>query len=464
MSDLKNSAMNHQKLIFFSFALLFTCCTASCTGQPEIKVNMAKITGHISPMIFGGNNYGFSDQSISDQHKRSGFNVARYDAFMNDIVPSTTLENYRNNVDGVRDVRKWDWSRIDRDLTMLTASGFKILFIINYCPLWLTNTAQNAKNTINSIPADWAVYEDIVTKVCQHVQSRIFAIEIWNEPDLGLSIDGSSYKNRLPAYLDLYYHTARAIRRVNSKIKIGGAAIGNTYDRSYLYALLNSNRTKKNLNFYSYHFYGIQEQGNIRAIKQIAASAGKKNFSVYISEWNYSAEFNGNPMNTNSPDAIPFTANALIDQMKEGADLSILYCMDDYKKAESFYTMDQKGAMVPKVETYKLLSVELGLGKGTSTAFETISDDGVNALSAENCFGENIVCMVNNTKGDQTASVTICNSRFTGTKTVEIYIVDAATPADRPVAQRKVNFRKGKAVIKFIKLPSKSVGGLKFKN
>lgn len=48
-------------------------------------------------------------------------------------------------------------------------------------------------------------------------------------------------------------------------------------------------------------------------------------------------------MNTNFPEAIPFVAKALIDQMNGGDDLSILYCMDDYRKVESFMPWTNRG-------------------------------------------------------------------------------------------------------------------------
>ncbi|MHB8206515.1 MAG: GH39 family glycosyl hydrolase, partial [Mucilaginibacter sp.] len=391
--------------------------------QTIIRVDFSSQTGTGSPLMFGGNNYGFSSAAISMKHKQAGFNIARYDALMNEIIPASTINNYKANVNDVQNPEKWNWQRIDNDLNMLHESGFKVLLIVNYCPLWLETDEQTKlnKNSINAVPSDWMVYEDIVKKVFQHIQNKIYAIEVWNEPDLGLSIDGTPYKTRLSAYLDLYVHTANAIRIIDKTIKIGGPAAGNTYETDYLDALLTDNRANKNFDFYSYHFYGEQKPGNITTFKKIAASHGRPNLPIVISEWNYSANFDKNPMNTNSVDAISFVGNTLIDQFKEAPYISILYCMDDYRKADNFYTMDINGNLVPKVSAIRLISVKLRLGLGDSKIYKSISSSDINTLAAKNYADNAVVCMVNTGNSIIKSSIAISGLKINGNKPVDIF-------------------------------------------
>jgi hypothetical protein len=426
-----------------------------------IQINYSVKTGTTTGMMFGGNNYGFSFKSISDAHKKAGFNVARYDALINEIVPATTINNYKRNVLDVQDPKTWKWGRIDRDLNMLHTSGIKVLLIINYCPLWLASNEQANNKNINTIPMDWVIYEDIVKKVYQHIQSKVFAIEVWNEPDTGLKLGGSPYKDVVTAYTDLYYHTAQPIRTINSAIKIGGPAVADTYDTKFFNALLNDKRLKSLFDFYSYHFYGVQKVGNISSLKSLAAFKGRSNFPIYITEWNYSAEFNKNPMNTNAAEAISFVGNTLIDQLKESPALSILYCMDDYSKADNFFTMDANGNMVPKVSAIKLMSVSLGLGTGTNTIVKTTSSGSINGVGAINYLGKQIICLANEGENNKLVNINLYKTGITAKKTVSVYLAAKGIYGTAPYKTISVLFKNGNAAINKFEIPGHAVVGLK---
>lgn len=79
--------------------LLFSCTSNS---QNIIKIDFNTLTGIGSPLMYGGNNYGFSSNTICVQHKQAGFNVARYDALINEIVPVYEIENYKRNLNNVQ--------------------------------------------------------------------------------------------------------------------------------------------------------------------------------------------------------------------------------------------------------------------------------------------------------------------------------------------------------------------------
>lgn len=460
--------METKKLINKSITLILCFILVTCIALiiktdsiNTIQINYSVKTGTTTGTMFGGNNYGFSSRSISDAHKEAGFNVARYDALINEIVPATTIDNYKRNVSGIQDPKLWNWERIDRDLNMLHTSGIKVLLIINYCPLWLASKEQAEKNNINTIPVNWDIYEDIVKKVYEHVKPHVFAIEVWNEPDTGLKIGGSSYKDAITAYTDLYYHTAKPVRIINSSIKIGGPAVADTYDTKFFNALLNDKRLRNYFNFYSYHFYGVQKAGNISSLKSLAASKGRPNFPIYITEWNYSAEFNKNPMNTNATEAISFVGNTLIDQLKESPSLSILYCMDDYSKADNFFTMDADGNMVPKVSAIKLMSVSLGLGTGTNTIVKTTHSGSINGVGAINYLGKQIVCLANESENNKLVNINLHKTGITAKRTVSVYLAAKGKYGAAPYKTISVLFKNGNAAINRFEIPGHAVMGLK---
>lgn len=74
-------------------------------------------------------------------------------------------------------------------------------------------------------PADyqaWEKYIEDFIRFLQHrygkAEIRTWYFEVWNEPDIGFFSGGQ------PEYLELYEHTARAIKRVDPCISVGGPA------------------------------------------------------------------------------------------------------------------------------------------------------------------------------------------------------------------------------------------------
>lgn len=458
------SNLTHRQIRFwlFSLALLVLFIPAEIWAQNTIKVNFDKQTGKGSALMFGGNNYGFSSREISDQHKNSGFNMARCDAAMQEILPVSTIADYKANTSNIQNPETWNWSIIDKKLDMLHASGFKILLIMDYCPLWLESAEQRKlnNNNVNAVPSDWMVYDDIIKKVFTHVRNRVYAIEVWNEPDDGLKIEGTTYKNRLSAYLDLYYHTATEIRKIDSRILIGGPALATTYNTDYLKTMLADPRISKNIDFYSYHFYGVQKPGNITSLKKLAAAGGRPNLQFFITEWNFDGNFNHDPMNGNAPGAISYVGNTLINQYKEGADVSLMYCMDDYKKADNFYTMDSQGRLTPKVGVIRLMSVVLGMGTGMSKLVRTTSPDSLNAMGAINSAGTAITCIVNKGKHNVNTDIKLSGRRFSGAKTVTVYEASEFNNTIEPLYMVEVTFTNHTAYLPNMVMPANSVTGI----
>jgi xylan 1,4-beta-xylosidase len=76
-------------------------------------------------------------------------------------------------------------------------------------------------------PKDWAKWDDLITQFARHLVERYGAdevshwyFEVWNEPNL-------DFWAGVPAqatYFELYDHTARALKAVNNKLRVGGPA------------------------------------------------------------------------------------------------------------------------------------------------------------------------------------------------------------------------------------------------
>jgi len=76
-------------------------------------------------------------------------------------------------------------------------------------------------------PKDWAKWDDLITRFTKHLVDRYgvdevsqWYFEVWNEPNL----DFWGGDPRQATYWELYDHTARAVKAVNPRLRIGGPA------------------------------------------------------------------------------------------------------------------------------------------------------------------------------------------------------------------------------------------------
>ncbi|HEV2401165.1 MAG TPA: glycosyl hydrolase family 39 [Candidatus Sulfotelmatobacter sp.] len=78
-----------------------------------------------------------------------------------------------------------------------------------------------------SPPKDYAKWDEMITQFTRHLVDRYgidevsqWYFEVWNEPN----IDFWAGVPKQPTYFELYDHTARAIKAVSSKLRVGGPA------------------------------------------------------------------------------------------------------------------------------------------------------------------------------------------------------------------------------------------------
>jgi xylan 1,4-beta-xylosidase len=76
-------------------------------------------------------------------------------------------------------------------------------------------------------PKDWQKWDDLIYRLASHLVDRYgidevsqWYFEVWNEPNL----DFWAGEPRQSSYWDLYDHTARALKRVNQRLRVGGPA------------------------------------------------------------------------------------------------------------------------------------------------------------------------------------------------------------------------------------------------
>jgi xylan 1,4-beta-xylosidase len=176
-------------------------------------------------------------------------------------------------------------------------------------------------------PKDWNKWEQLIEAFARHLVERYgedevanWYFEVWNEPN----IDFWAGDPKEATYYDLYDHSARAIKRVSARLRIGGPA---TAQAAWADRFL-AHCKEKNVpvDFVSSHVYGNDRSEDVfgthenisrnemvcRAVKkvhqQIAASA-YPNMPLIWTEYN--AAYNNQPQVTDNAYMGPFLANTI---------------------------------------------------------------------------------------------------------------------------------------------------------
>lgn len=187
-----------------------------------------------------------------DVKQITGFQYVRFHAILHDEV-------------GVYDEDKdgkpiYNFSYVDQIYDGLLANGIKPFVEISFMPVKLASKPDlfgfwyhpNA-----SPPRDYAKWDDLITQFTKHLVERYgvdevasWYFEVWNEPN----IDFWAGSPKQETYFELYDHTARAIKAVNPRLRVGGPS---TAQAAWIDAMIEHAVTKNvPLDFVTTHVYG----------------------------------------------------------------------------------------------------------------------------------------------------------------------------------------------------------------
>jgi xylan 1,4-beta-xylosidase len=115
-----------------------------------------------------------------------------------------------------------------------------------------------------SPPKDYAKWDDLMTQFLQHLVARYgidevssWYFEVWNEPNL----DFWSGMPRQETYFELYDHTARDIKAVSPRLRVGGPA---TAQAAWVPDMIkHADQTHVPLDFVSTHVYGNDKASDV---------------------------------------------------------------------------------------------------------------------------------------------------------------------------------------------------------
>lgn len=224
----------------------------------------------------------------------------------------------------------YNFSYVDQIYDGLLANGVRPYVELSFMPpkLAATETFQAFwYHPVVSPPKGWAKWDDLITKFGQHLVDRYgidevsrWYFEVWNEPN----IDFWAGDPKQATYYELYDHTARDLKRVNSRLRVGGPSTAQAAWVSSFIAHDIQNDVP--VDFVSTHVYGNDTADHVfgtsenipradmvcRAAKKVhdeVLSSARPQLPVIFSEYN--ASYANEPDVTDSIFMGPWLANTI---------------------------------------------------------------------------------------------------------------------------------------------------------
>jgi xylan 1,4-beta-xylosidase len=225
----------------------------------------------------------------------------------------------------------YNFSYIDQIMDALQDHGMRPFIELDFMPQKL---ASNPKALHGfwyhpnvSPPRSYARWDALIEALARHLIARYgidevsqWYFEVWNEPNLDFWVG----KPKQKTYFELYDHTARALKRVDSRLRVGGPA---TAQAAWVPAFLRHvAQVKDPIDFVSTHVYANDTSEDVfanheriprkdmvcLAVRKVYGQLGASPFPhlpLIMSEYN--ASYGNEPDVTDSPYMGPWLANTI---------------------------------------------------------------------------------------------------------------------------------------------------------
>ena len=162
----------------------------------------------------------------------------------------------------------YNFSYIDQIYDGLLQNGVKPFVELSFMPKKMAadpNITQSFfYQPVVSPPKDYALWDAMITALAEHLIQRYgmdevatWDFEVWNEPNL----DFWGGRPNMPTYYELYAHTARALKKVSGRIRVGGPS---TAQAAFVGEFLRTMKERKvPVDFASTHAYGNDTADNV---------------------------------------------------------------------------------------------------------------------------------------------------------------------------------------------------------
>lgn len=237
---------------------------------------------------------------LEETVKECGFRYIRFHGIFHEDMGVCVKDEKGNIV--------YNFQYTDMLFDSLLKIGIRPFLELSFMPECLASGDQRLFfwNTNVTPPADYNKWDEFIKAFITHITERYgeeeikkWFFEVWNEPNHPSFFSKSK---EIEAYLELYQHTALAIKSVNSEYKVGGPATAGMIWFEYIDEFCKTNNVP--LDFLSGHCYCVagdfDEDGKkdiflqdinealIRPVKKHTVMAEDAGVPMHITEWSSS--------------------------------------------------------------------------------------------------------------------------------------------------------------------------------
>ncbi len=172
-------------------------------------------------------------EDLKTVKEATGFQSIRFHGILMDEVglydPDRMTKNPGLAAQKANDASAFNFSYIDQIYDGLLANGVRPFVELSFMPAKMAADPHLTQpfwyRPVVSPPKDYALWDAMITALAKHLVERYgldevatWKFEVWNEPNLDFW--GGTPKQA--TYLELYDHTARALKGVSPKLQVGG--------------------------------------------------------------------------------------------------------------------------------------------------------------------------------------------------------------------------------------------------
>jgi xylan 1,4-beta-xylosidase len=262
-------------------------------------------------------------QDLRETKRITGFQYVRFHAIFHDDVG---LYNENAAGDPV-----YNFSYVDQIYDGLLKDGIRPFVELSFMP----NKLSSNPNALHAFwykenvapPEDWNKWDQLIDAFARHLTQRYgedevaqWYFEVWNEPNIDFWVG-------LPkeaTYYELYDHTARALKRVSPRLRVGGPATAQAawVDRF----LAHCKKAHVPVDFVSTHVYGNDTSEDVfgthenisrndmvcRAVEKVHEQISASSYPQMPLIWTeYNADYGNHTEVTDSAYMGPFLANTI---------------------------------------------------------------------------------------------------------------------------------------------------------
>ena len=238
-------------------------------------------------------------EHLAYAQKEIGYRYCRFHAIFDDEMNVVQRDVQTNQL-------IFNWHQVDKVYDALLKLGIRPFVELNPMPAVMASGTQTMFNYKMNVtpPKSYIEWELLVNTFAQHLVERYgldevrnWYFEVWNEPNLSGFWGGTQQQ-----YWDLYAASAKAIKKVDAKLRVGGPASskGNWIKEIITYTTKN----KIPLDFVSTHLYPQDEQvqypdrkespykvgeffsATVKEVQEWVKKSERPDIEIHWTEWN----------------------------------------------------------------------------------------------------------------------------------------------------------------------------------